>query len=621
MQLGSDGFDPVNPSQENEPVDELLQLLRSLGLSIEGDELAALSDEDLTAAEDALRAAYSDAREAMDVEAAEAAVAGIEQVRQENSRREEALAATEARFAELDQQVEGAEPDPDGGGDGGDGEDDAGDSPSVDAPGDGEVDPETQQPANEGGDDSEGGEGGDDVQASGRVSRVEPSIEAAHRRLQERAARRARMPQSPEHRQSDSSGSRTQIVAGADVEGLSPGQPFSSIEQLGQATAHRMHSLMQAARQNPRMGGRFLVASVLVEYPEERTLTASAVENGEKIERVMREAQSQTIEQITAAGGLCAPVEARYEMFGVGDDRRPIRDSLVRFNAARGGVRFIRPPTLGDLPSAIEIWTEENDTNPSSPTTKPCLTITCGTEVEEVIDAVTQCLKVGNFSRRTFPEQFAAWWRLAGVQHAREAETQLWTRMLADTGVLDVTTGELLGASRDVLENLTQAGAAYRSRRRMDPDTVLRVIMPEWTLDLIVADLVRQLPGDDKLDVSRADADRMIRSKNIAPTYTPDTGQQFGAQTDGAALLRWPDTVEMLMFAEGTYLFLDGGELDFGMEIRDSTLISTNDVQAFTETFEGEAFVGNEALHLTLNVCPDGASSAAVDISPCTTGS
>lgn len=598
---------------------DLIQLLRSLGLEVEGDDLSLLSDDDLTAAEELLRESYADARTAMDIEAAEAAVGAIEQVRAENTRREEALGATEARFAELDAQVEPSpdEPEPDPAAEPAP---DAEENPSVDAPGDAEVDPETQQPA-----EAETAEepvaAGVQAAAIPRVTRVEPAAEAAHRRLQERAARRSRMPQSPAARQAPEGGRRNAIVAGADLDGLSPGQEFRDIQQVGEATAQRIHSLQQAARQNPRMGGRFLVASMQVEYPEDRTLTASAAENSELIERATRAAATATIDEITAAGGLCAPVDARYEMFGVGDDRRPIRDALVRFNGARGGVRFIAPPTLSQMATAVEIWTEANDTTPSNPATKPCLTITCGSEIEEVIDAVTKCLKVGNFSRRTFPEQFAAWWRLAGVEHAREAETQLWTRMLADTGVLDVTTGELLGASRDILENLTQSGAAYRSRRRMDPNAVLRVIMPEWTLDLIVADAVRQLPGDDKLEISRADADRMIRSKNIAPTYTPDTGQEFGAQTDGAALLRWPDTVQMLMFAEGTYLFIDGGQLDFGMEIRDSTLNATNDVQAFMETFEGEAFVGNEALHLTLNVCPDGSSSATVDINPCTTGS
>jgi len=47
----------------------------------------------------------------------------------------------------------------------------------------------------------------------------------------------------------------------------------------------------------------------------------------------------------------------------------------------------------------------------------------------------------------------------------------------------------------------------------------------------------------------------------------------------------------------------------------------TNDYQIFAETFEGEAFVGIEAVHITMNLCPDGSSSATVDISPCTTGS
>ena len=88
-------------------------------------------------------------------------------------------------------------------------------------------------------------------------------------------------------------------------------------------------------------------------------------------------------------------------------------------------------------------------------------------------------------------------------------------------------------------------------------------------------------------------------------TARTGAGQIFGAQTAGA-LLEFPDTVVWYLFPEGTWLFLDGGELDLGL-VRDSVLNSTNDFQIFMETFEGACMVGIESLKITSTVCPSGA--------------
>lgn len=49
-----------------------------------------------------------------------------------------------------------------------------------------------------------------------------------------------------------------------------------------------------------------------------------------------------------------------------------------------------------------------------------------------------------------------------------------------------------------------------------------------------------------------------------------------------------------------TFLFLDGGELDFGI-VRDSTLNARNDFRLMVETFEALGYVGGESLELTLS--------------------
>ena len=66
------------------------------------------------------------------------------------------------------------------------------------------------------------------------------------------------------------------------------------------------------------------------------------------------------------------------------------------------------------------------------------------------------------------------------------------------------------------------------------------------------------------------------------------------------------------MSAEGPWLFLDGGELNFGM-VRDSTLKDTKDFETFAERFEPAAFVGVESLAVTSTVRPNGESTIPND--------
>jgi hypothetical protein len=125
-------------------------------------------------------------------------------------------------------------------------------------------------------------------------------------------------------------------------------------------------------------------------------------------------------------------------------------------------------------------------------------------------------------------------------------------------------------------------------------------------------DLARSQGADlEMFAVSDAEITRWFRVRNLVPTFYMDgstgSGQVFGAQAAGA-LLPYPSTVQVYMFVEGSFLFLDGGTLDLGL-VRDSTLNSTNDYQIFAETFEAVACVGVEALKLNLSICSDGTAA------------
>lgn len=445
------------------------------------------------------------------------------------------------------------------------------------------------------------------------------------------------------------------IVAHADVLGHSAGAevPWN---KAGHVFGEKVHALKDA-----RGPASYPVLQFQIEYPDDRQLfEGEEKDNTEKINAVVsaaaihrRVAEAGGVEAINlanirqtnltarnpitgelffrqdgdhsqnaivAAGGLCAPVEASYDLHTLGTADRPIRDSFPRFQAKRGGIRFITPPSLADIPGsvtsntagdAVGVITTAQDA--AGTPTKPCLTITCGTPVEVTVDAVYMCLQIGNFSRISFPEQFAAWHGLALTAHARVAETHLLDAMSSNSTA--VTDGQNFGASRDFVEACARAANAYRSRHRMRPNDPLEVRLPFWFLAMMKVDLMRQAPGDQTLAVTDAQIAAMFANYNLVTIWYLDSrtgaGQVFGAQA-AVALLGWPATVEAYISAPNSFTFLDMGTLDLGTEIRDTTMIAQNNVRAFMETFENLAKQGPQSLRLRMPACASGAASALV---------
>jgi hypothetical protein len=362
--------------------------------------------------------------------------------------------------------------------------------------------------------------------------------------------------------------------------------------------------------------GRVLVASMTAAGQLPR-LGQDHDANTATVSRIMAEHR----QALTAAGGLCGPAAPRYDVAGRVDatDLRPIANGLPRAEADRGAITFQRPPELEDVDGGLTVWTEANDQNPADPTTKNVVVATCGDEVEVVVDAIVRRMQVGNFRARYFPEQVAGWLRTLEAAHARLAERTLLDTI--DAGSTAVTAGQVLGTARDVLATIDRATAVLRDRRRLDPDAWLTLIAPQWLRNQLRTDVARQLPGDDLLAASDERIAGWFAARQVSVIWALDgtAGQSFTAQGAGP-LQGWPSTVVCRLFPADTWLYLDGGTLDLGV-LRDSTLNATNDAEMFAETFENVARVGHESWTLTMDTCPDGATSATVDIDPCATGS
>lgn len=392
------------------------------------------------------------------------------------------------------------------------------------------------------------------------------------------------------------------IVAGAEIPGISIGHEFTDRMDLAKAMDRRLDSV-------GRMGGsgeqRYTVATIVASAPAERTLDPSDIAgNLQKIEDVTR------IEAMTAAGGYCAPLETRYDIFGTGVTDRPVRDALAGFQAKRGGIRYTAAPKITDFAGASGLWTAANDANPTAPATKPCYTVECQPEVTAMVDAVTLCLQFGNLATRAYPELIDRNNQLALVAHARYAERNLLNKLTALS--TSVTSSFKLGTVRDFLHAVGRGAAAYRHRYRMAPRQPLRVLAPIWVRDAMREDLAWQMPGNgDSLAAADSVIESYFRARNVNVSWHLDA-PDFANEVAASELDDFPATFDWYLYAEGAFLFLDGGTLDLGI-VRDADLVSTNDYKTFTESFEGVARIGAESLRVTTTTKVAGATAGTVD--------
>lgn len=402
------------------------------------------------------------------------------------------------------------------------------------------------------------------------------------------------------------------LVAGADLRSHTAGAPIATLEELADE-----YFLKAEAMSGLGKPGRAVVASIDIRqsFPDELKLGHDPIANSEKIAKVLAERKA-----IVAAGGICGPLEARYEIENISTDARPLRDALPRFQAPRGGVRFVPPPRLTDVDGAVGIWTDADDIQASSDENKkkPILVIDCAEEDTVKIYGVTSRARFGNFLARFSPERFRSMWEKVGALAARTAEDELWDAMVSAS--TPVGTGQGLGTARDVLAAIGRASAYFRNRHRMPETATLRLYAPTLLKSNIREDLARQLPGDNTLAVADAEIDRFFAARNVNVDWLLDARQEIGPET-GLALDGWASTYQVILSHEGAFGFLDGGTLDLGVEIRDSSLNAQNNVEAFTESFEAVAFWGEESLVIDLDVCPSGKVAGTVSFDPCSTGS
>jgi hypothetical protein len=474
----------------------------------------------------------------------------------------------------------------------------------ADQPEDGEPEGDPQQPET-------------DVVEEQPVEEREPVAAAARPPLGS-ATSRARTAPRPNHAQ-------MAIRAAADINGFASGQDLTPAE-LGRAFAARLQSISRAKGS----GELVHVATLASDAPDARKLRKGDLDGNTR--RI--EAQNP-MRALTAAGGLCAPFTPDYSIDVVGSTARPVRDALAGFQAERGGIYF-RPNIDGAAQAATAsgVWTNADDAavgTGTPPADKVYATVDCPAMIEAEVEAETFQLEFSNVTARFDPESTAANIQAHLVAHARWAENRLLGKL--NTGSTLVTYDQKLGATRDFLAMLDHTLAYYRSLHRIDSSVRLRMILPQWVLDMFRVDLTRALHNSNTQYFAMPDAtiQQWFTNRGVEITWHLDgsptavasvvgppalpaiAAQQYGTKlTAGQAIPGFPDQVDVLLFIDGEWLHMDGGTLDVGV-VRDSALIGQNRYRMFSEEWLNPVFRGFESLRIVATVQPNGASSGTVD--------
>ena len=349
----------------------------------------------------------------------------------------------------------------------------------------------------------------------------------------------------------------------------------------------------------------------------------------EYIDRINGNRSVERMSALVAGGGWCAPSQIRYDFFNIAAQCGMI--DLPTFGVERGGIAFPISPSLADtfspaLPwytafssaTVPWLWTEADDIlTVTGSTNKPCIRVPCSTMDNRRLECYGICLTAGNLADNAWPESTRNFLQLlmAAHYHASNARYISTIAGLA-TGVTGCSvTGT--GAAAPILNTFEMGAIDYRAKFGMCDTDVIEVVLPEWTLGFVRADLAKRTGVSDFMCVPNSAIRDWFDCRGIRAQFVQDyqvrAAGQPGAET---AITQYPQQVKGLLYAAGTVARGNGMNLNLGV-VRDSTLNAENDfTAAWLEECHLIARFGHEVREYTVNACPDGTTGAA-DLTSC----
>lgn len=336
------------------------------------------------------------------------------------------------------------------------------------------------------------------------------------------------------------------------------------------------------------------------------------------IDTILQDIRSvDAIEALVAGGGWCSPSEIRYDFFNVTCQDGAI--DLPTVGIRRGGIQFPTSPSLADVYTGSFtnatnpwLWQEIDDESVAtgSGITKPCVRVTCPSFSEARLECYGICLTAGNLTDYAYPEATRNHLALLMAAHYHAMNARYITTMVnlsTDVGTIPASGTGILSDAPAVT---ALAAQDYRTRYGMCDNDVLEVVFPRWVKDAMRIDHLRR-NGFWASPLSDADINKLFTANRVRVQWVNDW-QVRGVGQPGytSAITSWPDTVQFMIYAAGTFIRGNGLTLDLGV-VRDSVLNADNDhTAAWTEECHLIARVGHESRLYTIPVCTAGRTGA-----------
>lgn len=385
---------------------------------------------------------------------------------------------------------------------------------------------------------------------------------------------------------------------------------FTDASQLIETFA-RMGDKLKGER--PASPTRHLIASFGLETrPYKYEANGDELHDAQVIGKLLSELEHGK-DALVATGGICAPAQPVYDFFSISQEAGLVE--LPTVAAPRGRLTYPVSASYATVRDTAN-WSAaagQQHTNAADEagTSKNTFQVTCPSTTTCTVDAYPVILQFGNFQQRFYPEFIA---------HSIAESMRFHSHFVNASLIADMVTASTAQGAGDTgggglvnVANLVGFEAMkYRDNFRMSPEAILELVLPAWVLDALVADLVAR-NATTSFENARARVRAVFASLNLRVQAVQDWQSPADAADGG-----WRTAADMLLFAPGTFVRLDGGALNLGI-VRDSTLNATNDFQTFTETFEAICEVGHDSWLLDdVTICPRGiaAADATLDCNP-----
>lgn len=407
-----------------------------------------------------------------------------------------------------------------------------------------------------------------------------------------------------------------------------PGDLLEDLDALSTYVSKKLRG-MSGNWDGPRT--KLALVSSQVEFDDDTTLHSSDIEHNYGVfarnERAYQDAQ---MEALTAAGAPCAPLMPTYDFETCYSVQRPVEQGVPVVGAPRGGIRFLDQVPLNQE-SADAVTVKDATASALLPddvgyVAKNCTRVSCPTETEVTVAAVSWCVTFDNLGFRVFPEQVRNMLERVAIEYAKRKEIYYLNRLdeLAGAAVSPAAASPF-GTGRSLFADLVTAGHNYRKRNNMNRDAILDVWLPDVVEESLAVDMVND-PNMSAVGTIVAGPNGNLtqvlaqRARfNVNWYYYDSTEDGFPLSAHDGAATAWnplPTQIRSYIHAPGAVQRLDAGQLDLGV-VRDSTLNADNDLQMFAEQWIEIAKPGCELVAIDHEICYSGVGPIHVAAPAC----